>query len=178
MKVVEESPRVGRHEVRRPPECDAVRQRDRLQRVRSEDVDVGESLVDHPVVVIGRVGQKCGAVRLTDGPAWVTDNALYNESLSEQVTTEFLALITASAQLNDIRNRNDLPLVTQQIVHGVRVGLPPLPEQRAIAATLDSVDAAIERAREERAALQSSKASTADALLTGRVRVPIERANA
>ena len=49
--------------------------------------------------------------------------------------------------------------------------LPPLPEQRAIAATLDTVDSTIERARAERAALQSSKASTADALLTGRVRV-------
>ena len=49
--------------------------------------------------------------------------------------------------------------------------LPPLPEQRAIADALDSVDAAIEGARGERAALQSSKASTADALLTGRVRV-------
>ena len=47
---------------------------------------------------------------------------------------------------------------------------PPLAEQRAIASTLDSVDATIERAREERAALQSAKASTADALLTGRVR--------
>ena len=56
-------------------------------------------------------------------------------------------------------------------VGSVRLALPPLPEQRAIAGTLDSVDAAIEGARAERAALQSSKASTADALLTGRVRV-------
>ena len=54
------------------------------------------------------------------------------------------------------------------------LALPPLPEQRAIATTLDSVDATIERARAERAALQSSKASTADALLTGRVRVPMD----
>jgi len=48
--------------------------------------------------------------------------------------------------------------------------LPPLPEQRAIAAVLDSVDAAIERARQERCELRSLQASTADALLTGRVR--------
>ena len=48
--------------------------------------------------------------------------------------------------------------------------LPPLPEQRAIATTLDSVDGAIEQGRKERATLQSSKASIADALLTGRVR--------
>ena len=50
------------------------------------------------------------------------------------------------------------------------LALPPLEEQRAIADAFDSVDAAIEGARAERAALQSSKASAADALLTGRVR--------
>ena len=61
--------------------------------------------------------------------------------------------------------------ITGDILRGFPLPLPPLPEQRAIAATLDSVDFAIERARAERAALQSSKASTADALLTGRVRV-------
>jgi type I restriction enzyme S subunit len=51
------------------------------------------------------------------------------------------------------------------------IPLPPLSEQRAIAAVLDGVDAAIERAREERCDLRSLQASTADALLTGRIRV-------
>ena len=46
-----------------------------------------------------------------------------------------------------------------------------VPEQQAIAATLDSVDATIERAGEERHALQSLKASASDALLSGRVHV-------
>ena len=63
-------------------------------------------------------------------------------------------------------------------LRSLAVPVPPLAEQQSIAATLDSVDAAIERARAERAALQSSKASTADALLTGRVRVPIKSAYA
>ena len=49
--------------------------------------------------------------------------------------------------------------------------LPPLDEQQAIAAALDGVDGNIERAREERARLQSLQASAADALLTGCVRV-------
>jgi len=51
------------------------------------------------------------------------------------------------------------------------VALPPLAEQRAIAAVLDSVDASIERAREERAVLSTVAMSVSDALLTGRVRV-------
>ena len=64
--------------------------------------------------------------------------------------------------------------VSQESLRSVRLPLPPLAEQRALAATLDSVEATVERARAERAALQSSKASTADALLTGRVRVPTD----
>ena len=51
------------------------------------------------------------------------------------------------------------------------IPLPPLPEQRAIATALDGVDEAIEQARRERNGLQSLKASAAEALLTGRVRV-------
>ncbi len=40
-------------------------------------------LVHQPCVVVGRVGQKCGEVYLTDGPAWITDNALYPRSTSQ-----------------------------------------------------------------------------------------------
>ena len=53
------------------------------------------------------------------------------------------------------------------------IPLPRIEEQQVIAAALDGVDGAIERAREERAGLHSLQASTADALLTGRVRVPL-----
>ena len=62
-------------------------------------------------------------------------------------------------------DQSDRPLRTLPFL------LPPLPEQRAIAGLLDRVDESIERVRDEREALQSLKASTADALLTGQVRV-------
>ena len=61
--------------------------------------------------------------------------------------------------------------VSRDSVRNLPVLLPPLPEQRAIAAVLDSVDAAIERAREGRCDLRSLQASTSEALLTGHVRV-------
>ena len=48
--------------------------------------------------------------------------------------------------------------------------LPTVPEQRAIIAALEGVDDSVERAREERARLQSLQASASDALLTGRTR--------
>ena len=51
------------------------------------------------------------------------------------------------------------------------IPLPSLLEQQAIAAMLDGVDVTLEGARNERDGLQMLKESTANALLTGRVRV-------
>ncbi len=61
--------------------------------------------------------------------------------------------------------------INQLDVSELPVPLPLLAEQRAIAAVLEGVGDAIERGHEERDGLQSLKASAADALLSGRVRV-------
>ena len=63
------------------------------------------------------------------------------------------------------------PAVLASDVAGFRLPLPPLPEQRAMAALLEGVDDAIDALREEQDRSQAMKASTADALLAGRVRV-------
>ena len=52
-----------------------------------------------------------------------------------------------------------------------RIALPPLEEQQIIVDTLNGVQRAINRGRDARDELQVLKASTADALLSGRVRV-------
>ena len=49
------------------------------------------------------------------------------------------------------------------------IPIPPMEEQETIAAAVDSAEAAIERERKRHTALESMKASTATALLTGRV---------
>ena len=53
------------------------------------------------------------------------------------------------------------------------IPLPPLQEQEATAKLLDRVDVTLAAARREREGLQLLKESTADALLTGRVRVEV-----
>ena len=67
---------------------------------------------------------------------------------------------TAGQQRIQPETLKDLPL-----------SLPPLPEQEAIAGLLDGVDMAIGQAKHETNMLKLLKESTADALLTGRVRV-------
>lgn len=131
------------------------------------------ALTKEPTVVVGRVGQKCGEVYLTEGPAWVTDNALYPRRFRDHPHIPFLALAMQAAGLNNVKNRNDLPLITQSILHSVHVPIPPTEaEQRAIADALRDVDALlvgldrlIRKKRELRRAVMQK-------LLTGELRLP------
>ena len=76
-----------------------------------------------------------------------------------------------SDHIRAIAAKTAVPILNKQQFSRVPTLLPPLPEQRAIAASLDGVDEAIERGRTQTNMLNSLKASAADALLTGRVRV-------
>ena len=72
--------------------------------------------------------------------------------------------------LEDATTGQAYPAVRPSDVAAYTLPLPPLAEQQAIAAALDGVDAAMYVAREELAGLRLLKESTAEALLTGRVR--------
>ena len=91
------------------------------------------------------------------------------------LTRGYLALVLVSPSFTDYArtcsDRTGIPKINRTGLLQFQLCLPSLSEQRAIGAMLDSVDATIERAREERSELRSLQASTADALLTGRVRV-------
>ena len=92
-------------------------------------------------------------------------------SLDGAFLARALASQAAAREFSRIANGITRFGLTLDATRALRLFLPPLPEQRAIAAVLDSVDAAIERAREERCDLRSLQVSTSEALLTGRVRV-------
>ena len=90
------------------------------------------------------------------------------------LTRNYLALVLVSPSFTDYArtcsDRTGIPKINRTDLLRFQLRLPSLSEQRAIGAVCDSVDTAIERARAERCDLQSLQASTADALLTGRVR--------
>ena len=101
-----------------------------------------------------------GFAVLTPRPE-VVGSLIYHHVMSPEFARHFEANMKGQAY----------PAVRSDDVSHYRLALPRLPEQRAIAAVLDSIDEAIEWAREEGDMLQLLKISTADALLTGRVRV-------
>lgn len=128
--------------------------------------------VHSPCVVVGRVGQKCGEVYLSDGPAWITDNALYPKDLHRPIDQRFFALALKASKLNEAKNKNDLPLITQTILAGITIPWPPLPEQRAIATTLSDVDALLAKLDALVAKKRDLKVAAMQQLLTGQTRLP------
>ena len=91
----------------------------------------------------------------------VNDSFVYHHVMTNQFARNLENATTGQAY----------PAVKASDVAAFRLALPPLAEQEDIASLLDSVDETIEHGRAETQMLQSLKASAADALLTGRVRV-------
>ena len=74
------------------------------------------------------------------------------------------------SQVSAFRTGSAQPQLPIRVMQRIKIALPPLCEQRAIAGALGAIDAAIVARASELDRLQATKASTSDALLTGRLR--------
>jgi len=78
-----------------------------------------------------------------------------------------------TAGLNNAKNRNDLPLITQAILHSVVIPVPTgVAEQRAIATALGDVDALLAGLNRLIAKKRDLKQAAMQQLLTGQTRLP------
>ena len=100
-------------------------------------------LIENQTIVIGRVGEYCGCVRLSPGQAWITDNALYICEIYLEQDLLFLSYLLKFANLEKLRNETGQPLISQKPIYDLVLAFPPLHEQKKIAAILSSVDEAI-----------------------------------
>ncbi|MCY4585144.1 MAG: restriction endonuclease subunit S [Bryobacterales bacterium] len=93
--------------------------------------------------VIGRVGSYCGSLHYSDKNCWVTDNAI-RANAAKGNDAKFLFYLLQTLRLNDWRAGSGQPLLNQTILSSIPVMVPPLPEQRAIAHILGTLDDKIE----------------------------------
>ena len=127
------------------------------------------------LLVIGRVGAYCGCVHIAEAPNWVTDNALYPEKwFTNEVSLDFLAEQLRYFNLNRLQRRGGQPLITQSILHQLKIPLPPLSQQLAIAGILKAIDEKITALEQEVEHLDELFHAMLDELMTGqRSAVPL-----
>ncbi len=128
-----------------------------------------QALHPGPGVITGRSGS-IGVVYSSTGPYWPLNTTLYVRDFHGN-SDRFIYYLLSQLKLERFAASTGVPSLNRNFVHPQPVARPPLAEQRLIVAVLDGVDEAIERARDEKAGLQSLKASASGALLTGSVRV-------
>ena len=84
-----------------------------------------------PIILLGRVGAKCGCVHLVNGDFWASEHAL-RVILLRPINLKFLSLVLQTADLNRLAIRTAQPLINSTIVRSLSAVIPPDDEQSAI----------------------------------------------
>jgi type I restriction enzyme S subunit len=123
-------------------------------------------------LVIGRVGEYCGAVHLSSGKVWITDNALFaKEWLMPEANFGFVGKFLEYFDLNRFKRMAGQPLVTQSLINEHSIPLPSPHEQQEIVDILDAIDRKIDLHRRKRDVLEELFKSLLHKLMTGEIRV-------
>jgi len=133
-----------------------------------------EAKVCGPGVVTGRYGT-LGEVFFIERDFWPLNTTLYVCNFKDndpKFISYFLKLRLATYQSDAL----SIPGINRNFVHRLPCAVPPLPEQRRIAAILSTIDRDLAAELEHRAHLQTLKKGLMQALLTGRKRVPLNGA--
>ncbi len=102
-------------------------------------------LTTGPSVVIGRKGT-IGATYFCPEPVWPIDTVFYVEP-SDSIDVRFAYYLLSSLPLKSMNNDSAVPGLNRAHAESLQVLLPPIEEQRAIAATLGALDDKIESNR-------------------------------
>ena len=135
----------------------------------------GKEFSEQRLLVIGRVGAYCGCVHIAEVPNWITDNALYSEKwFNSGISLDFLAEQLKHFNLNRLQRKGGQPLITQSIIHELKIPLPPLLEQHVIAETSQVFDIKIAALEQEAERLDELFHAMLHELMTGqRSAVPL-----
>ncbi|MFW6597102.1 restriction endonuclease subunit S [Propionibacteriaceae bacterium Y2011] len=97
-------------------------------------------ITDAPTIVVGRKGS-IGSVTWVDGPAWPIDTAYFVKPKREDLDRRWAYWMLRSLRMETMNKSAAVPGLNRDDVYRLNVTLPPLPEQRRIAAILDHADA-------------------------------------
>ena len=119
--------------------------------------------------LVGSVPARFDGANLTENAAKIVISK--SRRLTRHFLLSYLDSFAGQSQIRERINALGQPKLALERIRTIQVPIPSLPEQQAIAGLLDGVDVAIGQAKHETNMLKLLKESTADALLTGRVRI-------
>lgn len=96
-------------------------------------------ITDAPTIVVGRKGS-IGSVTWIDGPAWPIDTAYFVRTKRSDLDRRWTYWMLRSLRMETMNKSAAVPGLNRDDVYRLDVNLPPLPEQRRIAAILDHAD--------------------------------------
>jgi type I restriction enzyme S subunit len=129
----------------------------------------------HPVLSIGRVGEKCGNVHLVSQKCWINDNSLVLDNTNENIDLFYLFYSLTTRDLNVIRNQNTQPLITGTMVKNEYIPFPPISEQQQIVEHLDirtkEIDELVSTEQKKIDLLKEYRQSLISEVITGKIDV-------
>lgn len=111
-------------------------------------------ITDAPSIVVGRKGS-IGSVTWVDGPAWPIDTAYFVKPRLNDLDRRWAYWMLKSLRLETMNKSAAVPGLNRDDVYRLEVNVPPLSEQRRVAAILDSADALRAKRRQVLAGLDS-----------------------
>ena len=98
-------------------------------------------LIEHPTVIIGRVGAQCGNIHAVTTPVWITDNAIYiKEQKTEAYTLEFLTELMRMMDFYQYADFSGQPKITQKPLETLDYIMPPIELQNKYTAFVEQTD--------------------------------------
>ncbi len=124
-----------------------------------------KALVKGPGLVIGRKGT-IGAISRIKSDFWPIDTTYYVKTLVKDIDLKWLFYALIKLNLPKLNLSDVVPGLKRELVHSLKLPIPPFPEQQKIAEILMTVDEAIEKVDEAIKKTQRMKKGLMQELLT------------
>jgi type I restriction enzyme S subunit len=124
-----------------------------------------KAIVKGPGIVVGRKGS-IGAVSWIDSDFWPIDTTFYVKIETSNIFLKWLFYELVYLNLGRFRLADVVPGLKRELVHSLKMPLPPFSEQQKIAEILSTVDEAIQKTDEVIATSERLKRGLMQELLT------------
>lgn len=104
-------------------------------------------LIDRKTISIGRVGEYCGAVHITEEKSWISDNSMYVSDFLVDIELKYLYFMLNGLNLNQYANKAGQPNIAQPVILSKQIPLPPLDVQQSIVEECEAVESEVAAAQ-------------------------------